>query len=302
MDRYDKSTPINSAFRAHVGAGTYTANTGWWVPAITAATNASPIVITTALRTRYRAAKRLPSPSPTLQGTPRPMENGRSPVWTTLLQPGEFDRQRLLLQQYQRAAMVGATLLLAVRHGLHVLRTRPGHDGFRHLGGTSDIALTTAVANASTVKIYTTVPKYMDYADNPHRPRHQFWFGPHDLDRLARQLQHLQRFCWPGNVHEAQAWACKIGIQTAIDDIKNNHPNDFVGMTFFSSPSYGTGGGGQHNTAGRAAGPQLPAAQGLAVVPAVARSRAAPRRSRPTTPTSTTCRAPRAAPPRAWAS
>src|SRR5205807_2195873 len=30
-----------------VGVGTYTANTGAWVPAITAATNASPIVITT---------------------------------------------------------------------------------------------------------------------------------------------------------------------------------------------------------------------------------------------------------------
>jgi hypothetical protein len=86
----------------------------------------------------------------------------------------------------------------------------------------------------------------MDYADNPYRPRHQMWFGPQSwADWLGNYSINSLR--WPGNVHEAQAWACKIGISAAIDDIKNNHPNDFVGMCFFSSPNYSTGGGGQFN-------------------------------------------------------
>jgi hypothetical protein len=36
-------------------------------------------------------------------------------------------------------------------------------------------------------------------------------------------------------------------VQTAIQDIQNNHPNDFVGMAFFSSPKYSQGGVGHHN-------------------------------------------------------
>ncbi len=38
-----------------------------------------------------------------------------------------------------------------------------------------------------------------------------------------------------------------MGIQTAIDDIRNNHPNDFVGLTFFSDPRYYRTDNGQHN-------------------------------------------------------
>jgi Flp pilus assembly protein TadG len=109
--------------------------------------------------------------------------------------------------------------------------------------------LTAPVANAAAVRIFATSnPPYMDYADNPYRPRHQFWFGPMTfIDYLGNY--NTSRFWWPGNVHEAQSWACKVGIQTAIDDIKNNHPSDFIGMAFFSSPKYSASGGGQHNRA-----------------------------------------------------
>jgi Putative Flp pilus-assembly TadE/G-like len=109
--------------------------------------------------------------------------------------------------------------------------------------------LVVAEANGASLNIYSTnqLP-YMDYADNPYRPRHQFWFGPMTwVDWLGNY--NTNQFWWPGNVHEAQCWACKVGIQTAIDDIKHNHPNDFIGMTFFSSPQYSVSGSGQWNSA-----------------------------------------------------
>ncbi len=119
---------------------------------------------------------------------------------------------------------------------------------------TLDIPLTTAVANTSLVKIYTAVPRSMNYADNPYRPRHQYWFGAMTfVDWLGNYSVYHDgtnyTLRWPGNTHEAQAWSCKVGISAAIDDIKNNHPNDFVGLTFFSNPSYSTSGGGHHNMA-----------------------------------------------------
>jgi hypothetical protein len=89
---------------------------------------------------------------------------------------------------------------------------------------------------------------YMDYNDNPMRPRHQLWFGPMTfLDWLGNY--NTNKFWWPGNVHEAHAWACKVGIQTAIQDIKNNHPSDFLSLMYFSSPKYSAAGSGHHNRA-----------------------------------------------------
>jgi len=115
--------------------------------------------------------------------------------------------------------------------------------------------LATAIARgaAATAKIYS--PK-MDYSDCPKRPKHQFWFGPMSLvdwlgnyNLLTLVNNTAPHHWWPGNVHEAHSWACKIGIQTAIDDIKQNHPNDFVAMSFFSGPKYSAAGAGHHNLA-----------------------------------------------------
>ncbi len=117
---------------------------------------------------------------------------------------------------------------------------------------TLDQGLKVAAASSAAVRIvsaatYNTT-QYISYTNNPMRPRHQFWFGPMTLvDYLGNYNTPL--FWWPGNVHEAHAWACKVGIQTAIDDIQNNHPNDFIGLTFFSSPKYSAGGAGHHNQA-----------------------------------------------------
>jgi hypothetical protein len=110
-------------------------------------------------------------------------------------------------------------------------------------------SLSAAVANSASVNIYP----YMSYTDNPYRPRHQFWFGPMTMVdylgnyNLITGVSGNAHHWWPGNCHESHAWACKVGIQTAINDIQNNHPNDFVAMAFFSTPKTSLGGYGHHN-------------------------------------------------------
>jgi hypothetical protein len=107
--------------------------------------------------------------------------------------------------------------------------------------------LANAVANGAQVKVYTS---YMNYLDNPLRPRLHLWFGPLSfIDYTGNN--NMGYVAWPGAISEAQSWACKAGIQTAIDDISNNHPNDYVGLTFFSNPMYQLSdfGSGHHNQA-----------------------------------------------------
>lgn len=111
---------------------------------------------------------------------------------------------------------------------------------------TLDLPLSNAAVQGALVKFIRE--RFMDYADTIYRPRHQFWFGPMTfVDWLGNY--NTNHFWWPGNVPEAQCWACKIGINTAIDDIKNNHPGDFIGLTFFSSPRYSASGAGHYNQA-----------------------------------------------------
>ncbi|MCI0455361.1 MAG: Tad domain-containing protein [Gemmataceae bacterium] len=134
------------------------------------------------------------------------------------------------------------------------VRINTGGDHFYELASydstlqtiTLKTGLIKTVNNGDTVTFRQ--PTYMHYQDNPRRARHQYWFGPMTwVDWLGNY--NSGQFWWPGNVHEAQAWGCKVGIQSAIDDIKKNHPSDFVGLCFFSSPKYSNSGSGQHNTA-----------------------------------------------------
>jgi hypothetical protein len=77
--------------------------------------------------------------------------------------------------------------------------------------------------------------------DNPERPLLHFWFGPMTMiDFLGNynlwcQYNNWNPY-WPGTCHESPLWACKLGIQAALMDIQNNHPNDFVSMMFFNNP------------------------------------------------------------------
>ncbi|HZZ81842.1 MAG TPA: pilus assembly protein TadG-related protein [Gemmataceae bacterium] len=238
------------------GNGTYTANTGSWVPAITAATNASPIVITTgaphglptSLPTNASGSTATPTITVNISGvTGNTAANGK---WTvTVNSTTQFTLNNSTGNgTFTSNANQWWEPVFYIRFGTQstFYELNPALTTSGILTATPDIALAADVANSVTTKIYTSVPKYMDYADNPYRPRHQMWFGPQSwADWLGNYSVNNLR--WPGNVHEAQAWACKIGISAAIDDIKNNHPNDFVGMCFFSSPNFSTGGGGQFN-------------------------------------------------------
>ncbi len=75
---------------------------------------------------------------------------------------------------------------------------------------------------------------YMRYNDSPTRPRMHFWFGPLSMmDFIANVNGNWN----PGTGHEAQCWQLKAGMNSVLDDIRNNHPNDAVGLAMFSYAS-----------------------------------------------------------------
>lgn len=79
----------------------------------------------------------------------------------------------------------------------------------------------------------TTNTPYMNYGDNPDRPKLQFWFGP--LTMVDSFYNHnLGRFKLPGTVREQPLFACKMGMQGAMRYIEKNHPNDTLGLIFFN--------------------------------------------------------------------
>jgi hypothetical protein len=83
----------------------------------------------------------------------------------------------------------------------------------------------------------TGTPKpYMAYDDTPVHPRLHTWFGPLTMLGFLSINSNNRDFNWyAGTTHEAQTWQLKVGIQSALDDIKKNHPNDLVSLNFWSS-------------------------------------------------------------------
>ncbi|MBV9125835.1 MAG: hypothetical protein JO112_20990, partial [Planctomycetes bacterium] len=122
-----------------------------------------------------------------------------------------------------------------------------GHD-VNYYGGTTGLTGYGGDFTWGTVQIRAKPSggdkRYMDYLDNPKRPRLHFWFGPMTMvDFLGCYnlwydvSPNCSRFCWwPGTCHEAPQYACKLGIQAALNDINNNHPNDWVSLITFSTP------------------------------------------------------------------
>ncbi len=81
---------------------------------------------------------------------------------------------------------------------------------------------------------WTSQRPYMRYTDSPMRPRMHFWFGPMSMmDFIANVNGNWNS----GTCHEAQCWQLKAGMNSVLDDIRNNHPNDAVGMAMFSYTS-----------------------------------------------------------------
>jgi len=86
----------------------------------------------------------------------------------------------------------------------------------------------------------------MTYTDNPPRPKTRFWFGPMTFIDFIDNYNTGQRWM-PGTVHQAPAWACKVGMATMITDIKNNHANDYACLSFFNTPMWSANDGGKFN-------------------------------------------------------
>jgi hypothetical protein len=75
---------------------------------------------------------------------------------------------------------------------------------------------------------------YMHYNDNPIHPRLNFWFGPVSFLSFLSDYR-INRNWLPGTAHESATWQLKAGIQSALVDIKKNHPNDQAALIYFSS-------------------------------------------------------------------
>jgi hypothetical protein len=86
-----------------------------------------------------------------------------------------------------------------------------------------------------TTKPVGLAARYMSYADNPKRPLTHFWFGPMTLLDFTGNVNQ-GRYWWPGTVHEAPTWQLKASVESALSDIKLNHPNDNIALVYFSVP------------------------------------------------------------------
>jgi hypothetical protein len=100
-------------------------------------------------------------------------------------------------------------------------------------GSLSQTATSTFTPTGTT----TANPRpYMCYTDNVNRPRMHFWFGPETMLSFMERAGE-DRPWWSGVVHESQCWQLKAAINSILDDIRKNHPNDFCGMSFFATRS-----------------------------------------------------------------
>jgi hypothetical protein len=52
---------------------------------------------------------------------------------------------------------------------------------------------------------------------------------------------------WPGTCHECVTYVCKLGLQGALNDCKNNHPNDSITMGYYDTPMGSLNDGGRFN-------------------------------------------------------
>lgn len=99
--------------------------------------------------------------------------------------------------------------------------------------GSGKITSRSSLASAGSRSNTSKPAPYMQYRDNPDRPRAHFWFGPYTLLMFICD-DNPEGNMAPGTCTEAQCWQLKAGIQSAIDDVKKNHPNDWMSLIYFS--------------------------------------------------------------------
>jgi Flp pilus assembly protein TadG len=74
---------------------------------------------------------------------------------------------------------------------------------------------------------------YMNYKDNPQRPRHRMWFGPMTM------LQYIaDTGINPGTARDVSTYSAKLGIASVLQDMQLNHPNDMVSLVYYNRPQF----------------------------------------------------------------
>ena len=74
---------------------------------------------------------------------------------------------------------------------------------------------------------------YMNYKDNPPRPRHRMWFGPMTMIQFISDTG-----LSPGTARDVSTYSAKLGITSVLQDIQVNHPNDLVSLIIYDRPQY----------------------------------------------------------------
>jgi hypothetical protein len=113
--------------------------------------------------------------------------------------------------------------------------------------GTTKITALASLNNPANVMYQgQTITQSMNYADFPRMPRAHFWFGPLSMVAFMQEYSGGMDYLtggfgsssgMPGSCHEAQSWELKAAVQSALNDIKNNHPNDWTALIFFNTVS-----------------------------------------------------------------
>lgn len=107
--------------------------------------------------------------------------------------------------------------------------------GAMSVGGT-----TTGYTHGLTGVSPSTDPApYMNYADNPCRPRAHLWFGPQTM-LMYLYSRNKYSFWGAGTLREAQTWQLKAAVNSGLDDIRANHPNDWCGLAYFANFNFST--------------------------------------------------------------
>jgi Flp pilus assembly protein TadG len=87
----------------------------------------------------------------------------------------------------------------------------------------------------------TSGTQYMNYLDNPQRPRLRFWFGPMMMVDFMHNYNMNDnvsgyRYIQPGDSYEAPVYTAKQAYVAAVTTVQNNHPNDWVTVVPYSWP------------------------------------------------------------------
>ncbi len=99
---------------------------------------------------------------------------------------------------------------------------------------------TTGYTHGLAAVVPTTDPAAaMNYSDNPSRPRAHLWFGPQTL-LMYLYCRDNSYFWGAGTLREAQTWQLKAAVNSALEDIRVNHPNDWCGMGYFANFNFST--------------------------------------------------------------